>query len=165
MAKGQRFTREQADQDLFYIGLHLRGYKKMKVCGSYRRELSTVGDLDIVVVPDGNGNGTGLLQYSINGLADEILASGEKLSHIVLPSGIQTDFYISSERLFEAHTLFLTGSKGFNIRSRAIAKKMGYRLSQYGLLNQDGEEVALSEEEILETLGLKDFIDPVTRSI
>jgi len=164
MAKG-KYSRDKADEDLFYIGLHLRGYKTMKVCGSYRRGVNTVGDLDIVVVSKPILSDEAILHNSIEEMATEVLASGSKLAHVVLPSGMQADFYIAPERLFESHTLFLTGSKYFNIICRSTAKKMGYRLSQYGLLDSDGTEIALTEQSILEALGMSKFLDPATRSL
>ena len=162
MANKGKFSREQAEKDLFFVTSNLEGYEELKVCGSYRRNLSQVGDLDIVLTKTGDGE---LLQSSISHLAEEILAKGEKLVRILLPSKMQIDFYIASQRLLEAHMLFLTGSKWFNIKTRNVAKSLGFRLSQYGLLDQEGEEIALTEEGILEKLGMSQYSDPVTRSL
>jgi len=163
MARKGTFSKEHAQKDLAYIYSRLEGYGKIEVCGSFRRGLQTVGDLDIVVSE--NGNGTGILHASIKAMAEEILASGEKLIRIILPSGIQGDFYIAPERLFGSHTLFLTGSKNFNIVCRETAKRMGWRLSQYGLLNEDGTERAVDEFGILQSLGMLEFLSPEDRSL
>ena len=72
---------------------------------------------------------------------------------------------IVSPEFVESAILHLTGSKMFNIQCRKIARTLGFRLSQYGLLNDSGEKVAKTELEILEVLGMLDFHNPVTRSI
>ena len=168
MTRKGRFSREQAQKDLLYVYSKLESYGRIRVCGSFRRGLDAVGDLDIIVT-DNEENAktieTGFLHQSIKAMADEILASGQKLIRIILPSGMQGDFYIAPERLFGSHSLFLTGSKQFNILCRGKAKRYGWRLSQYGLLGENGTEIAVDELEILDALGMSEYANPATRSL
>jgi DNA polymerase (family X) len=160
MSKG-RFKRDFVELEAAEISAALAEYGKISFCGSFRRGCDNVGDLDIVI----SSSNESLLIDSIKSLAKEVLANGSKIVRIVLPSELQVDFYIAPERLFGAFQLFLTGSQAFNIRCRSLAKRFGWRLSQYGLLGENGEEIAVGELEILEKLGLLEFTDPKTRSL
>jgi len=106
------------------------------------------------------------LTASIKGISKEVLESGNKLVRTIFPSEMQGDFYIAPERLLGSFMLFLTGSKEFNIRCRVRAREMGFRLSQYGLIDEHGEEASITELGILEKLGLlSPFAIPAARSI
>jgi DNA polymerase/3'-5' exonuclease PolX len=165
MAHEKKFKREFAEKEALSVISKLDGlYKDLAICGSIRRGLAEVGDLDIVIVPVRNEDQESLLISSIKSLG-EVLANGSKVIRIALPSKLQVDFYIAPERLLGAFKLFLTGSKDFNIKCRGTAKRFGHRLSQYGLIGENGEEVAVGELEILEALGMGEFSNPVTRSI
>ena len=160
--KTRKFSRDEAEAALVYIQRELYGYSKMKICGSLRRMKSMVGDIDIVVCPKDSDNTQPLID-SIHEIATgDPISSGKKIVRIMVKE-IQIDFYLCSERLFGAHVLFLTGSKGFNIKCRVLAKGLGCRLSQYGLINADGTERAIDEADILEALGLQQFMDPELR--
>lgn len=162
MAKKGKFKREDVERDVARISSALQGFSKIKFCGSYRRNLPVLGDLDVVVTPSGDES---LLISSIKSLAKEVLANGSKVVRILLDNDLQVDFYVCSDRLFGSFCLFLTGSASFNIKCRSLAKRFGWRLSQYGLLDENGTEVSVDEIGILECLGLNEFADPVTRSI
>jgi len=157
--KTKLFPILEAERTVIKITNELRGYTKIKVCGSIRRQKLQVGDIDIVVCPDGDSS---TLIDSIHELGDRVLASGTKLVRVMVGK-IQADFYLCEERLYGSHVLFLTGSKWFNIKCRASAKNMGYRLSQYGLLDGEGKEIAVDENDILEALSLQRFMNPSTR--
>lgn len=62
--------------------------------------------------------------------------------------------------------LYFTGSKASNVRMRAIAKAMGYRLTVTGLYKVHGKKLEPvpmnSEEEIFHTLGIK-YVPPPER--
>jgi len=164
MARKGKFSLEEATEQAISIMKGLHGVEGSVICGSYRRGLDYVGDLDIVVIPAEDDLETTIA--SIHSMSTEILASGTKLVRTILPSGMQGDFYIAPRRLVGSFTLFLTGSKGFNIKCRARAKEMGFRLSQYGLIDEHGNEVDVTELGILEKLGLlNQFAAPAARSI
>ena len=160
-SKKKSIKKEEAEKIANDLLTKIIGYNRYRICGSIRRNKKTVGDLDIVFTPT---NGHALpLEQSLNAIGDEVLSSGQKVIRIVY-KGVQVDAYITNEKFFEAHCLHLTGSKFFNIKCRQIAKTLGLRLSQYGLLNEAGEAVALGEEDILGKLGFGQFLHPETRS-
>jgi len=161
--KGKKISKEKADMMVIQIYKDLAGYNQIEVCGSIRRKKKMVGDIDIVVSTAVEGDASHITK-SIRediGITD-ILVAGPKIYRVMI-GDVQIDFYICPNRLFGSHVLFLTGSMYFNIKCRTLAKEMGYRLSQYGLLTADGEEVAITENGILETLGLEYFMNPVLR--
>ncbi len=164
-SKKGKVKREMAEREVALIYRYLDGiYKKIKICGSFRRNVSEVGDIDVVIVPADGGNLSSLI-CAIKNMSKEVLSSGDKIVRIVTVNDIQCDFYITSETFFESHVLFLTGSKWFNIKCRSLAKNLGLRLSQYGLIDEMGEIVALGEEEILNKIGMGHFLSPETRSV
>lgn len=164
MARKGRFQREEIEPIVHEIEVKTKGLvSEIAFCGSYRRGLKTLGDLDVVVVPvDYEKFHTVALS-----LANEVLADGPATTRILTgEKNIQVDFMISSEESFQAACLHMTGSQWFNIKCRQIAKNMGLRLSQYGLFSvETGERVSEKELDILTLLGMKQFTDPVTRSL
>jgi len=60
--------------------------------------------------------------------------------------------------------MYFTGSKEYNIRLREIARKKGFKLSEYGLFDRKtGKFVAgRTEKEIYKKLGLK-YVEPEKR--
>ena len=78
---------------------------------------------------------------------------------------MQVDFYLCHPDEFGAMMMFLTGPKEFNIFCRTLARRMGFRLSQYGLFVGDTDEklpCSASELCIFEKLKL-DYITPEQR--
>ena len=161
-AKG-KWSRKSATRAASFIKSQLTYAKKIELCGSYRRGCDSVGDLDWVVVPE---EGAELkLINQIHKLAKKVLVSGQKKIAIVGASGIQADFMIVAEDIFESAVLHSTGSKIFNIKCRARAKNRGWKLSQYGLVNKDGKKIGRTELGILESISMSRFINPKDRSL
>lgn len=164
MARKGKFSLLEAEKVALRTSLALEGFEKIKVCGSLRRKCETVGDLDYVIVPKDSDED---LDQSILRMADEILTHGTHSMRIILKGKwpMQVDFMFVEMEHYESAILHSTGSKLFNIKCRQSAQKLGLRLSQYGLLDSEGRKVADREEEILEVIGMSDFLDPVTRSL
>ena len=158
-----KFSRSEAEKNLLYVQNHLEGCGRLKCCGSFRRGLKKVGDLDFVVTHK-NQDHPDVLISSIRSLG-EVICGGQKKISISLSNEMQCDFYLAPGRLFESYCLFLTGSKAFNIKCRQVAKTLGFRLSEYGLRNSEGIEYATSELGILEILGMSEYADPKLRSL
>jgi len=131
------------------------------LCGSYRRNLNTIGDMDYVLVVD---HGKNNISDKAHELKDKI-TSNSKRSIIEYPTeegNIQIDFYSASNEDFGAQVLTWTGSKDFNIRCRGMAKRLGFKLNQYGLF-QNEQLISTNEAEILNKLGFGKFIIPSAR--
>jgi len=137
--------------------------KKIEVCGSIRRGKSEVGDIDIVVVPHKFGEFCSSIENILNEEHGKSLVYGQRNIRFVLNNDLQIDIAVFDDDTFESGKLYFTGSKWFNIRCRSNAKKLGYRLNEYGLWDKDGNRVAHTEKEILRKIGMEKYIDPKTR--
>lgn len=132
---------------------------KSEICGSIRRQVQQVNDIDMVVdspplaVLD-------ILHKRQNKI--RVVSSGERVMVIVLDK-IPYNFYWAHESEWGAMVLFLTGSSKFNIKCRAKAKERNLKLNQYGLWRADGSLVTAQEKTILRKLEMFQFADPTTR--
>lgn len=99
----------------------------------------------------------------------DTLAKGDTKTSVILKSGIQCDLRVIDEAVFGAAMHYFTGSKEHNIALRDRAKKMGLKVSEYGvfkLAKRTGAEDKLiagrTEEDVFKAVGLK-FIEPTLR--
>jgi DNA polymerase/3'-5' exonuclease PolX len=144
------------------------------VAGSYRRMLPDSKDLDIVI----SGNSSEI-KSSLLSFLKENFPNGNKKKETDINSrsignyiiqwyvpvtpdrDILMDFHLVNPDDFESEVLFFTGSMEFNIKMRAIAKKKGYKLNQYGLWKNE-KCLTKKEKEIFNILGM-DYINPQDR--
>jgi DNA polymerase (family 10) len=130
--------------------------------GSLRRGNETIGDLDLLVT--GGEPGVVAAYFLKFPKITEVLGQGDNKVSVKLREGIQVDLRMLKSESFGAALQYFTGSKNHNVGLRDRAKRMGYKLSEYGLFRvSDGENVASrTETEIYETLGLT-YIEPELR--
>lgn len=143
--------------------------------GSYRRKAPVIKDIDLVTthpladtVRDIKRLRTaGKIPFDIIG---EYSSGDKKKSMIVKYSNgegsstpdtyLRLDLFKTTDEELPFAMLHWTGSKTFNIRIRAHAKKQGYKLNQYGLfkISKDGKRQtsipASTEREIMNIIGV-----------
>jgi DNA polymerase (family X) len=134
------------------------------VCGSLRRGTKPdVGDLDIVVsdlagavrVLDGMGAEAHLPQPR---KGKNMRQAWAKID------GIKVGLYYGTPQEWGAMILTYTGNHLLNIKMRAIAKRQGLKLNQYGLY-LNGEVIAGKDErQVFDALGLP-WLEPNQREI
>jgi len=115
-----------------------------EIVGSYRRECTYVGDVDLLV----KNKLPNLSRYNV-------LASGDKKAKIKLDD-FEVDFrLVEDEESYPFTLLYFTGSAETNIYLRAAAKRMKLKLNEYGLfeISTDKRIILKSEKEIFEYLG------------
>ncbi len=139
------------------------GIERISPAGSFRRWREDVGDVDILVATDSEGD-TVIELFASAEWTKEVLWRGETKCSIVTPSGVQVDLRVVPEDSWGAALQYFTGSKAHNIRLREIAISKGLKLNEYGLYREDtGQKIAgLTEEEIYEALGMP-WIPPELR--
>lgn len=153
------------------------------ICGSYRREKLTSGDIDILItIPDKK------LVTDVNHLAQiveklkENITSNDKQPLIVddiTDKNYETKYmgflkykkkpvrrvdirYVPYESYFSA-LVYFTGSAELNKTMRTIAKEKGLKLSEYGLFNKDDTMLKVnSEEDVFKHLDME-YIEPKNR--
>ena len=133
---------------------------KLLLCGSARRGKSTCGDLDIVFIDTGE-NESLLKEWLVDNYG---VKKNGKPQTTVLIDDVQVEFYEATQETWGTCTLMWTGSKWNNIKLRKAAKARDLKLSQHGLFDADGNNLAAgkSENEVFELLGF-DYVEPQKR--
>jgi DNA polymerase (family 10) len=132
--------------------------KKIKtvIVGSIRRRVELVNDIDLLILSD---NKEILKQLNFVGLKIQKEISNGKLRRMIQINGIKIDCFLASPSNRAFALFHHTGSAAYNIRIRAHAKKLGYKLNQYGLfLISDGDAAislnAKTEKDICNLLNI-----------
>ncbi|OGG01950.1 hypothetical protein A2W14_01450, partial [Candidatus Gottesmanbacteria bacterium RBG_16_37_8] len=99
--------------------------------GSLRRQVSTIGDIDIAVSTEQPEN---VVQWFIKyPKKSKIIEVGPRGATILLESGQQIDLRVQYPQSFGSMLQYFTGSKSHNIHLREYAIKKGLSLSEYGI--------------------------------
>jgi DNA polymerase/3'-5' exonuclease PolX len=155
----------------------------IEICGSYRREKTTSGDIDVLISKLGSDpNNVNHLDKIISKLKEPISYNNNKplLTDDLTDKNYKTKYmgflkykdnpyrridirFIHWHSYFTA-LMYFTGSKEFNQKTRLIAKKLGYKLSEYELtkISNNTNITIKSEEDIFKILNM-DYIPPNLR--
>lgn len=148
-----------------------------EICGSYRREKPTSGDIDVLISKlgtDKKKDKINHLEIFVNKLKEPLTKNDNKplLVDDITDKNIETKYmgfaqykdnpfrridirYVSYEYYYSA-LVYFTGSAELNKKMRVIAKKEGYKLSEYGLTKKDGSHIPInSEYELFEKLKIE----------
>jgi DNA polymerase (family 10) len=159
---GKQITNEEALQLFEKLVLENNlGCKTEKIllCGSARRGKDTCGDLDIVFI-DGGEEENLLKEWLIDNYG---VKKNGKPQTTILYEGVQVDFYEATHETWGSNVLMWTGSAFNNVRMRRKAKKLGYTMSQHGILNEGVNLTSgFTEEQIYAFLGY-DYVEPQKR--
>ena len=152
--------------------------QRLAFAGSYRRRLPDCGDIDIVVIPK-----PGILQDQINTEAAKLCYTGKLDSE---GSGLSVgtlnpelagqkdpfevpafNLFFTTEPEWGAMLMYATGSGKYNAAYRAIAKKRGLKVNEYGVFvrstNRLIPDSSFSEHAVCRTIGIP-FLEPQDRS-
>ncbi len=148
----------------------LNGVRKLAVAGSLRRQLETIGDIDILVEADPE-NVPAIFEAFVQAPeVTEVLGKGDTKCSVRVSQGRQVDLRIVDSVAYPAALMYFTGSKEHNVYVRGRARERGMALNEYGLfkLTDSGETdfespiTVHSEEAIYRALDLN-FIPPELR--
>jgi DNA polymerase (family 10) len=134
------------------------GAEQIAYAGSLRRMKDTIGDIDILAV----GPESLMTQFRGKPYVAEVIAAGEKKTSIRTTGGVQVDLRVVPAESWGAAMQYFTGSKEHNVRIREMAVKKGWKLSEYGLFEDERVIASRTEEEIYEALGMP-WIPPTMR--
>lgn len=138
------------------------GITAIEPAGSLRRWKDTIGDVDILIsCKKGASVMDRLVRYPD---VKEVIAKGDTKSTVMLKSNLQVDVRALDEKSFGAALQYFTGSKAHNIAIRDRAKKMGLKISEYGVFDEKTDKwlAGRTEEDVYKTIGLP-FIPPELR--
>ncbi|WP_152053167.1 DNA polymerase/3'-5' exonuclease PolX [Tautonia marina] len=136
------------------------GVEQVEVCGSLRRRVETIGDLDVLFAANDPAPVLDLF-VALPEVAG-VLAHGPTKASVRLARGVQCDLRGVTPAQFPFALHYFTGSKAHNIAMRRRAIARGLRLNEYALEGPDGPIPCQSEAELFEALGLH-FIPPELR--
>ncbi|MGH9430349.1 MAG: DNA polymerase/3'-5' exonuclease PolX [Terriglobia bacterium] len=158
-----RFRLDTAFEAAEELTAYLRGCKsvdQVTPAGSLRRGRETVGDLDLLVT--GSGHAAIANHFAKFPRITQILGKGEDKVSVKLDQDLQVDVRLLEEESYGAALMYFTGSKEHNVVLRERAKKLGMKLSEYGLFKGERNVASRTEEEVYERLGLP-WIPPELR--
>jgi DNA polymerase (family 10) len=140
----------------------VKGVSRIDIAGSLRRMRETIGDIDILVISKSAEAVTDA--FTSMSSVEDVLARGETKSSVRLRSGIQVDLRILSADDYGAALHYFTGSKDHNVAMRDRAKRMGRKISEYGIfeVKTDKRLGGKLEGHIFKHVGLP-FIPPELR--
>lgn len=137
-----------------------KAVEEVTPAGSLRRGRETVGDLDLLVI---GRDHAGIAEHFLRhpGII-QVLAKGEDKVSVKLKNDLQVDVRMLDRSAFGAALMYFTGSKEHNVVLRDRAKRLGWKLNEYGLYKDDKVLASRTEEEIYKKLGLE-WIPPEIR--
>ncbi len=139
----------------------LDGVESVAYCGSLRRFVETVGDVDITVASQRPEEVMAAVRSHPE--AREIIGSGSTKTSFLTARGFQIDVRVVEPDQFGAATLYFTGSKAHNIALRQRAMAQGLLLNEYGLFDAETSKrsPARTESELYEALGMRPVPPPM----
>lgn len=138
------------------IGAHiLRILGSGMIVGSYRRGAKLLKDIDILTLSSVPIVNTDLIEIVINGNQKQSIIYKRDVARRVDILRTTPDEWVTA--LF-----YFTGSKLFNQKIRATAKRQGYLLSEHGLFRGNKRVTVKTERDIFSILGIT-YIDPTRR--
>ncbi|MDP2682438.1 MAG: DNA polymerase/3'-5' exonuclease PolX [Deltaproteobacteria bacterium] len=138
------------------------GVIKVEPAGSLRRWKDTIGDVDILVTCK---KGAVVMERFVKYPdVKDVLAKGETKSTVMLKCNLQVDVRVLEEKSFGSALQYFTGSKSHNIAIRDRAKRMGLKISEYGVFDEKTDKwiAGRTEEDVYKAVGLP-FIPPEIR--
>lgn len=144
-----------------YIQNAFRGIQ-VTPAGSVRRRKETIGDIDILVT---GGDPEKVIGHFVKYRdVQKVLARGGTKASVVLRNGLQVDLRVLEKKNYGAALYYFTGSKEHNVAVRDRAKRMGLKISEYGVFREkSGRRIGgETEEEIFKAIGLH-YIPPEMR--
>ncbi|MGH9327544.1 MAG: DNA polymerase/3'-5' exonuclease PolX [Terriglobia bacterium] len=137
-----------------------KGVEQVTAAGSLRRGRETVGDLDLMVIgSDPCAIGDHFVKHP---RIRQVLAKGEDKVSVKLENDMQVDVRLLEPECYGAALQYFTGSKEHNVALRERARRMGLKLSEYGLFEGEKSVAGRTEEEVYAKLGLA-WIPPELR--
>ena len=159
----QRFLFSVAEDEAIAILAavqRVKGVKHSLIGGSLRRCRETIGDIDILAT----AADAEPVMETFTTLANvaTIIAKGPTKSSVIMKSGIHVDLRVVKDDELPAASQYFTGNKEHNTEVRARAKKLGYKLNEYGLFKGEHAVAIKDEEALYAKLGM-DWIPPELR--
>lgn len=135
--------------------------KRYDVLGSLRRQVSTIGDIDIAV---STNHPKDIIDRFVSFSHQRIVDQGERGATLLLSNGRQADLRVQTPEAYGAMLQYFTGSKNHNIRLRELALTKGLSLSEHGIKSVKTGKMQIyeTEEAFYKAVGLA-YVPPELR--
>ena len=166
----KRIPRKEIDD---YNKIFQKTFKKVgdknshyEIVGSYRRGLTSSGDIDVIITSGSPNVFERFLDSLISqNIIVEVLSRGKNKCLVVskIPNSDtyrRTDFLYSTMEEYPFSILYFTGSKGFNAVMRGHALKRGYSLNEHGFSTMDkGVKGSIIDHTFTDEKSIFDFLE------
>lgn len=127
--------------------------ERIDVLGSLRRQVSTIGDIDISVAtikPEA------VISHFVTYPHQKLVEEGPRGATLLLHNGRQVDVRVQDPKAYGAMLQYFTGSKNHNIKLRSYGLTKGKSLNEYGIKNVKTGSMRTfqTEEAFYKELGL-----------
>lgn len=135
--------------------------KKIDVLGSLRRQVATIGDIDIAVAT--NKPETVIKRFVLYP-HQKLVEEGPRGATLLLHSDRQVDLRVQDPKSYGAMLQYFTGSKNHNIKLRSFALSRQLSVNEYGIKEVKSGKLRTfpTEEEFYNAIGLQ-YIPPELR--
>jgi len=162
--KENRMPLPYADEIAREVILHIKkgGFvERIDALGSLRRQVSTVGDIDIAVATT---HPEAVLDQFLAFPHQKVIDRGPQGATLLLSNGKQVDLRVQTPGAYGAMLQYFTGSKNHNIQLRTLALGQGMSLNEYGIkeVKSGRARQYRTEEAFYKAIGLP-YIAPELR--
>jgi DNA polymerase (family X) len=139
--------------------------KRIEFAGSLRRKKETIKDVDILCATATDFDRHYLRELVRSTWPEDIIADGETRTRLRI-AGRGVDIIYTSLESWGAALNYLTGSKDHNVRLRAHAQTLGYKVNEYSVIsgkapNEVRHEIK-EERDLFDLLGIW-YVPPTMR--
>lgn len=143
----------------------MRGVSRAELAGSVRRGRETAADADILAAAE-DGAAVVAAFIRLPGV-ESVVAGGPEKAIVRLSGGLQCDLRVVPPSCWGAALQYFTGSKDHNVALRALARRRGLSVSEYGVFRLSDARrrrplAGREESEVYAALGLA-YIEPELR--
>ena len=114
----------------------LKEIETIDVLGSLRRQVATIGDIDIAVATT---KPEIVVAHFLTYPHEKIIDKGTQGATLLLHNGRQVDLRVQDPDKYGAMLQYFTGSKNHNIKLRELALSKGLSLNEYGIKKVNGK--------------------------
>ncbi len=148
-------------QDVMGYLRELSAVDRVDALGSLRRQVSTIGDIDIAVATTKPKD---VIDRFVKYPHQKIVEQGPSGATLLLTNGRQVDLRVIEPVKYGAMLQYFTGSKNHNIKLREYGLSKGLSLNEYGIKKVQSSKLisCATEEDFYKRLGLP-WIPPELR--
>ena len=136
---------------------------RVEIAGSTRRWKEIINDLDFVASTRNPGE---VSDYFVRmPFANSPIAKGDTKTSVRIDAmNLNVDLRTVAPKEFASALHHFTGSKEHNVALRTIAKKLGYKINEYGIFKEGSEKPApVKSEEDIYSFFKMDYVPPEMR--